>query len=402
MIDNVLELRQYTLHPGQRDTLIELFDREFVESQEAVGAHVIGQFRDLESTDRFVWLRGFRDMPVRVQALQSFYGGAVWRAHRNAANATMIDSDDVLLLCPVAAQAGFSLPKMRPSAGSNASPGGVVVATIYLLKAPADTGFSRFFAEAVRPEVTTNGAPPLACFKTLYAENDFPALPVREGVHAFVWFAAFASLEEQRRYCAQLSGSPRWREQIEARLAEYLAAPAQMLLLEPTSRSRLRHEAQGTRVALPTGSVHDFDFLVGEWQVANRRLQQRGVGCQTWDEFPASQSARLHLSGLVNTDEIVFHTRGWSGMTVRVFNLERRQWFIYWVSSREGILSPPVIGSFDGARGEFYGQDHDGCQPVEVRFIWTRLGADAACWEQAFCYDGRTWETNWTMQFTRI
>ena len=31
----IVELRQYTLHPGQRDVLIDLFDREFVESQEA-------------------------------------------------------------------------------------------------------------------------------------------------------------------------------------------------------------------------------------------------------------------------------------------------------------------------------------------------------------------------------
>ena len=57
----VVELRQYTLHPHQRDTLIALFDREFVESQEALGMQVIGPFRDLDDPDRFVWLRGFDD-----------------------------------------------------------------------------------------------------------------------------------------------------------------------------------------------------------------------------------------------------------------------------------------------------------------------------------------------------
>src|SRR5260221_1278098 len=71
----VLELRQYTLHPGKRDVLIDLFDREFVESQEALGMKVIGQFRDLDNPNRFVWLRGFRDMPSRAQALKDFYGG---------------------------------------------------------------------------------------------------------------------------------------------------------------------------------------------------------------------------------------------------------------------------------------------------------------------------------------
>ena len=48
----VVELRQYTLRPGQRDVLIDLFDREFVESQEATGMAIVGQFRDLDDPDR--------------------------------------------------------------------------------------------------------------------------------------------------------------------------------------------------------------------------------------------------------------------------------------------------------------------------------------------------------------
>ncbi len=63
----IVELRQYTLHPGRRDALIDLFDREFVESQEALGMKIIGQFRDLDNPNRFVWLRGFRDMPSRAK-----------------------------------------------------------------------------------------------------------------------------------------------------------------------------------------------------------------------------------------------------------------------------------------------------------------------------------------------
>src|SRR5438552_17461258 len=71
----IVELRQYTLHPGKRDVLIDLFDREFVEPQEALGMKVIGQFRDLERPDCFVRLRGFSDMPSRKQMLADFYGG---------------------------------------------------------------------------------------------------------------------------------------------------------------------------------------------------------------------------------------------------------------------------------------------------------------------------------------
>jgi hypothetical protein len=75
----ILELRQYTLHPGKRDDLIELFDREFVETQEAVGMTIVGQFRDLADSTRFVWVRGFRGMPSRAEALTAFYGGPVWK-----------------------------------------------------------------------------------------------------------------------------------------------------------------------------------------------------------------------------------------------------------------------------------------------------------------------------------
>ena len=95
---DVVELRRYTLHSGAREALIDLFDRELVETQEAVGLYVLGQFRDLDDPDSFVWLRGFRDMRARARGLEDFYGGPVWRKHRDAANATMIDSDDVLLL----------------------------------------------------------------------------------------------------------------------------------------------------------------------------------------------------------------------------------------------------------------------------------------------------------------
>src|SRR2546429_9426775 len=98
----IVELRQYTLHHDQRDVLIELFDREFVETQEAVGMTVIGQFRDLDDPDRFVWFRGYPDMATRASGLDAFYGGPGRMAHRDRANATMIDSGNVPPLGPAA------------------------------------------------------------------------------------------------------------------------------------------------------------------------------------------------------------------------------------------------------------------------------------------------------------
>src|SRR3982751_1558095 len=146
----VLELRQYTLHPDQRDVLIELFEREFVESQEAVGIELIGTFRDLDRPDRFVWIRGFPDMPSRAASLQAFYGGPVWAAHREAANATMIDSDNVLLLRPVARDAGFQKPSTpRAPVGAVDRPRSRVLATICSLANPAGDAFRNTLDDAL-------------------------------------------------------------------------------------------------------------------------------------------------------------------------------------------------------------------------------------------------------------
>eukprot|EP01030_Chromulinospumella_sphaerica_P019112 gene19112-18989_t len=71
----IVELRQYAMNKGRRDDLIGLFEERFIESQEALGATVLGTFRDLDNPDRFVWLRGFESPQTRHDALDGFYGG---------------------------------------------------------------------------------------------------------------------------------------------------------------------------------------------------------------------------------------------------------------------------------------------------------------------------------------
>ncbi|MEU9234567.1 NIPSNAP family protein [Streptomyces subrutilus] len=176
-MDLIVELRQYTLRPGARDTLIELFEREFVTGQEAAGITLGGRFRDLDDPDRFVWLRSFPDMAARERALRAFYGGPVWRVHREAANATMLDSDDVLLL----RGPGFAAPDS----------GGPVVATVcHPLDAEA---FAEHFERRLRPALTAAGSAPTAVHRTEHAQNTFPALPVRTGEEVLVWFTGGAA-----------------------------------------------------------------------------------------------------------------------------------------------------------------------------------------------------------------
>jgi quinol monooxygenase YgiN len=237
----IVELRQYTLHPGKRDLLIDLFDREFVETQEAVGMKIIGQFRDLDDPNRFVWLRGFQDMATRAQSLQDFYSGPVWKANRAAANDTMVDSDNVLLLRPARAASAFALGNSkRPRRGTTEISNVIITATIYYFDSPVDKNFIDMFENNVKPILAESGASVLASFVTEPGKNMFTALPVREDENVFVWFARFADGPALDSFSVTLDHARRWREEVSKVLSKSLTRRPEMLKLSPTARSRLR------------------------------------------------------------------------------------------------------------------------------------------------------------------
>jgi len=227
----VVELRQYTLHDGRRDALIELFERQFVESQEALGMKVIGTFRDLDRPNRFVWIRGFKDMDARLAGLSAFYSGPVWQAHRSEANATMIDSDNVLLLHAPVSAAAFSSEPPRPRIGERRT-SGRIVANIYYLASPSADVAEHFEQDAL-PKVRASGVPVLAWFTTATAANNYPRLPVREDEGALVWFAKF---RDDADYEARKSAI----DTAVAGLRLSLVREPEVLRLEPTDRSELR------------------------------------------------------------------------------------------------------------------------------------------------------------------
>jgi hypothetical protein len=229
IVSPIVELRQYTLHSGQRDVLIDLFEREFVEEQESVGMTLIGQFRDLDDPDRFVWLRGFPDMEARRLALEAFYLGPVWQANRNAANQTMVDSDNVLMLRPLDDASGFFLGE-RGARGALGPGQGVVVAGVHAVSGPGDAISARF-PKAFAPRLAAAGLVPGAVLTTEFSANTFPGLPVREGEPVLVWLAVTTDPNEADAAIARARADPG--------LEVLLEHPLQLLRLQPTARSRL-------------------------------------------------------------------------------------------------------------------------------------------------------------------
>jgi hypothetical protein len=164
---------------------------------------------------------------------------------------------------------------------------------------------------------------------------------------------------------------------------------------------------QDTRCA----GARDFDFLMGPWHIRNTRLVQRLAGCDAWETFDATGHARQLPGGIGNCDDFIptAWKPGYVGMSLRVFSPVSQQWSIYWldnatggVDAATGLLHPPVVGGFADGKGLFNGRDVLDGRPIRVQFEWSRMHTGAPRWQQSFSADeGRTWEMNWVMEFSR-
>jgi hypothetical protein len=156
--------------------------------------------------------------------------------------------------------------------------------------------------------------------------------------------------------------------------------------------------------AIPTPAT-DFDFLMGRWRVQHHRLKRRLANCTEWDDFMGTSSARPLISGFGNLDENEIGLPGdpYIGITLRTYDPRSETWRIYWFDGRHpAAIDPPMVGRFENGLGTFYAEHMFEGKPVRVRFLWSRPSEQTCRWEQAFSADGgRSWETNWIMDFSR-
>ncbi|RFB87966.1 NIPSNAP family protein [Rhizobium leguminosarum bv. trifolii] len=233
----IFELRRYRLLPAGREALISLFDREFVEPQEALGMRVEGEFRDLDDPDSFVWVRSFKDMQTRTEALASFYSGPIWKEHGPAANATMLNSDNVLLLKPAAGVLPFSHNLPRDREVSRSEVPGLAILNICSLAPQAEEDFARFFRDNALPAMQAAGARIDGLFITERSENGFPRLPVRQGETVFVWFEYHEDQNSAAGYQNRLRQNPIWTDEIYPQMDGRCWRRIEVARLTPTSRS---------------------------------------------------------------------------------------------------------------------------------------------------------------------
>lgn len=150
------------------------------------------------------------------------------------------------------------------------------------------------------------------------------------------------------------------------------------------------------------GKPGDFDFLHGEWKISHRRLKT--AGGQDWDVFEGEASCWSILNGIGSIEELRIPARNFSGMGIRLLDVEKKLWSDFWVNSRSGILtSPGVTGGFRDGVGLFISEEIDQGKTIKARGMWDKITSNSCRWQQAISYDdGKTWEDNWQMEWRRV
>lgn len=147
--------------------------------------------------------------------------------------------------------------------------------------------------------------------------------------------------------------------------------------------------------------LHDFDFVIGHWNVHLRKLMHPLTGSSEWIEYEGTSVMTKIWDDRANMEEFKVTSLDrrlhMDAQTLRLYNPETRQWSIYLAYAATGKLPmPPTVGAFKDGRGEFYdAEDYNG-RNILVRYVWTQPTPATARLEQSFSPDwGRTWEVNW-------
>jgi hypothetical protein len=150
-----------------------------------------------------------------------------------------------------------------------------------------------------------------------------------------------------------------------------------------------------------SGKPGDFDFLAGAWSISHRRLKTPGG--KDWDVFTGEATCWTILGGVGSVEELRIPARGFSGMGLRLLDVEKGLWSDYWVNAKSAVLTcPGTTGNFENGAGIFIADDVDGDKPIKVRGVWDRITPDSCRWHQAISRDGgKQWEENWFMDWVR-
>lgn len=175
-----------------------------------------------------------------------------------------------------------------------------------------------------------------------------------------------------------------------------MAAGAQPAPSNPASAAQAVAEHDGS---------HDFDWEIGTWATSVKVLRNPLSPKATWVEF--NGTSVIHALGGGRANLVDLDVAGPAGriqgVSLRLYNVQARQWSLNFANMGDGVLTTPSVGEFKNGRGEFYGPDTLRGRTILVRFVILDVTPDSARFEQSYSADGgKTWELNWVATDRRL
>lgn len=167
----------------------------------------------------------------------------------------------------------------------------------------------------------------------------------------------------------------------------------------------------GVLAAPPSGMApctdppaRQFDFWLGEWDVRNRyRVEGQG-----WTDAGTAVDKVFAVVGGCAVVELWDGNLGRTrlrGFSVRTYDPQRRRWILVlnWPQTADAVRFTTLEGGFRHGRGEFERHGADPEQhPVLIRYTFSDITDSTLRWNDGLSRDsGRTWRTNWIMEFRR-
>lgn len=181
----------------------------------------------------------------------------------------------------------------------------------------------------------------------------------------------------------------------------FLAAGGAALLLPACATgAAMNFDPMPPLPVTPTpGRPGDFAFLTGEWRIHNRSLVNG-----EWIEYPGEATVHAILAGIGSVEELRIPARNFSGMGLRMLDVENRVWSDYWVNARSGVVTTPgQTGSFENGAGIFVSDDTVDGVAWKYAGVWDNISPTTCRWRQGSSRDGgATWDQNWIMDWTRV
>lgn len=200
----VIELRNYVIKHGMRDTFIPFFEQNFVTSQDTLHSHILGRYRVKDKDDNFCWIRGFENMHTRSIFLPAFYHGPVWHKYRNEANAMLANNDNVYLLRPMKLQGDSLVPAHAVPTDILTPQKGVTVVQFFVANSKLQH-LLKLFSGEYPARMRSAGFSRYSVWTAELQQNDFPQLPVFQDKNLLVVVSFFNNESEYQTAMEKLS-----------------------------------------------------------------------------------------------------------------------------------------------------------------------------------------------------